>query len=184
MFQERFVYHIKDSYFEKVNDNMLMCNKENKQYRPTFLCMEDPVTPGLLWVVPMSTQVKKFAAIRDKQIAKYGKCITIVIGTYDGKNAAFLLQNMFPITSQYLDHIHTRNGNPVPVNYSLAKEVKRNVQQLRILISRGKKVVFPDVKRLESLMIEELSVNDKTLSFENPSLNDRINSIKNTQNLP
>ncbi len=63
---------------------------------------------------------------------------------------------MFPIIEQYLDHIHTRNGNPVPVKYSIAQEVRSNMQQLRQLISRGKQVVFPDVKRLEAMMIEEL----------------------------
>ena len=34
----------------------------------------------------------------------------------DGKKAAFLIQNMFPVILKYIDHIHTKNGNPVPVN--------------------------------------------------------------------
>lgn len=156
MFQEGYVYHINDDYFAKAQDEKLMQNKENGTYRPTFLCLEDRKHPGLLWVVPMSTRVEKFEAIRNKQIEKYGKCLTIVIGEYDGRQAAFLLQNMFPITEKYLDHIHTRNGNPVPVRYSLAQEVRSNMQQLRQLINRGKQVVFPDVRRLENLMLAEL----------------------------
>lgn len=156
MFQEGFVYHIKDEYFAKANDDKLMQNKEGGTYRPTFLCMEDKSNPGLLWVVPMSSRIAKFQAIHDKQQARYGKCLTIVMGEYDGQQSAFLLQNMFPITEQYLDHIHTRNGNPVPVKHSVAQEVRSNMQQLRQLISRGKQVVFPDVKKLEALMLEEL----------------------------
>lgn len=113
-FQEGYVYHINDEYFEKVQ------------------------------------------AIHDKQQAKYGKCLTIVLGDFDGRKAAFLLQNMFPITEKYLDHVHTRNGNPVPVKHSIAQEVRTNLQQLRQLIYRGKKVVFPDVQRLENLMLTEL----------------------------
>jgi len=35
-----------------------------------------------------------------------GKCIKIVIGEYTGVNAAFLLQNMFPVLPKYIDHIH------------------------------------------------------------------------------
>ena len=155
-FQEGYVYHISDEYFVKAQDDKLMQNKENGTYRPTFLCLEDQKHPGLLWVVPMSTRVEKFQAIQSKQIEKYGKCLTIVIGEYDGHKAAFLLQNMFPITEQYLDHIHTRNGNPVPVRYSIAQEVRSNMQQLRQLINKGRKVVFPDVCRLESLMLAEL----------------------------
>lgn len=181
MFQERYVYHIKDSYFAKVQDDKLMSNKENNNYRPTFFCMEDTKIPGLLWVVPMSTKVEKFTAIRDKQIEKYGKCNTIVIGSFDGKKAAFLLQNLFPITEQYLDHIHTRNGNPVPVNYALAQEVKSNLQQLRQLIYRGKKVVFPDVKRLERLMLDELNAQEKLVSDNDLTLDERIDLAKSQQ---
>lgn len=104
----------------------------------------------------MSTKIAKYKAIYDKQVAKYGKCLTIVLGEFDGRKSAFLLQNMFPITEQYIDHIHTRNGNPVPIKHSIAQEVRSNMQQLRQLIYKGKTVVFPDIKRLENLMLEEL----------------------------
>ncbi len=89
------LFHIKDEYFIKVNDPNLMQNKENGNYRPTFYCMRDEKT-SLLWLVPLSSRVEKFQAIYNKQIEKYGNCLTIVMGEYDGKQAAFLLQNMFP----------------------------------------------------------------------------------------
>lgn len=155
LYQEGYVYHIKDEYFEKVNDNMLMQNKENGTYRPTFYCLKDEKT-SLLWMVPLSTRVDKFRAIHDKQAEKYGRCLTIVLGEFDGKSAAFLLQNMFPVTEYYLDHIHTRNNNPVPVKHSIHSEINTNVKRLRQLHKRGRKVVFPDITRLEEIMLEEL----------------------------
>ena len=72
-----------------------MQNKEGGTYRPTFYCLRDSKT-SLLWMVPLSSRVKKFKAIHDKQVTTYGKCLTIVLGEFDGKEAAFLLQNMFP----------------------------------------------------------------------------------------
>ena len=42
--QEGYVYHINDGYFEKVQDDKLMQNKENGTYRPTFFCMRDEKT--------------------------------------------------------------------------------------------------------------------------------------------
>lgn len=155
LYQEGYVYHIKDEYFEKVNDNMLMQNKENGTYRPTFYCLKDEKT-SLLWMVPLSSRVDKFRAIHDKQAKKYGRCLTIVLGEFDGKSAAFLLQNMFPVTEYYLDHIHTRNNNPVPVKYSIHSEINTNMKRLRQLHKRGSKVVFPDITRLEEIMLEEL----------------------------
>lgn len=73
-----------------------MQNKEGGTYRPTFYCLRDNKT-SLLWMVPLSSRVEKFKAIHDKQVTKYRKCLTIVLGEFDGKEAAFLLQNMFLI---------------------------------------------------------------------------------------
>ena len=82
---------------------------------------------------------------------------------------------MFPITEKYLDHIHTRNGNPVPVKFSLAQEVRSNMQQLRQLINRGRQVVFPDIRRLEKLMLTEL-ITEK--SPENPEKKSEVSQQK------
>lgn len=159
LYKEGYVYHIKDEYFEKVNDDMLMQNKENDTYRPTFYCLKDDKT-SLLWMVPLSSRINKFKAIHDKQVKKYGRCLTIVLGDFDGKSAAFLLQNMFPVTERYLDHIHTRNNNPVPVKHSIHSEVSTNMKRLRQLHARGRKVVFPDITRLEKIMLDELNGSD------------------------
>lgn len=53
VYQEGYVYHIKDEYFIKANDPNLMQNKENGNYRPTFYCMRDEKTT-LLWLVSLS----------------------------------------------------------------------------------------------------------------------------------
>lgn len=106
---------------------------------------------------PVKYPCGKISAIHDKQVQKYGRCLTIVLGEFDGREAAFLLQNMFPVREYYLDHIHTRNNNPVPVKHSIHKEVSTNMKRLRQLHARGKKVVFPDITRLEQIMLAELN---------------------------
>ncbi len=152
-----------------------MKNKEGGTFRPTYFCIRDKDTP-LLWMVPMSTRIEKYQAIYEKQKLKYGKCITIVLGEFDGKQSAFLLQNMFPITEFYLDHIHTKNGNPVPVHTTIQKIVYSNMQQIFQLLKRNKKVVFPDVKRIEKIMLDELSQTRReqyiTLEKEHTPFND------------
>lgn len=158
LYRSGYVYHIKDEYFEKAKDQMLMQNKENGTYRPTFYCFKDEKT-SLLWMVPLSSRIDKFKTLHDKQVEKYGKCITIVLGEFDGKDAAFLLQNMFPITEYYLDHIHTRNNNPVPVKHSILREINTNIKRIRQLHARGRKVVFPNISRLEKIMLDELKSN-------------------------
>lgn len=154
-YNEGYVYHIKDSYFTKANDDKLMENKESGKYRPTYYCFKDNNT-SLLWVIPMSSQIKKYKKIEDQKIEKYGESIGVYIGKYNGSNSVFLIQNMFPITEKYIDHIHTVNGNPVPVSKSIAKEIKKRFNKTMALLHQGKNVVFPDVKRLEQLMLEEI----------------------------
>ena len=41
IFQEGYVYHIKDEYFEKVQDKNLMQNKESGTYRPMSFNQEN-----------------------------------------------------------------------------------------------------------------------------------------------
>lgn len=39
--KEGYAYHIKDSYFDRMQDDKLMKNKEAGNYRPTLYCMKD-----------------------------------------------------------------------------------------------------------------------------------------------
>lgn len=190
LYEKGYVYHIKDEFFKLVNDDYLMANKENGNYRPTYFCCRDEDT-SLLWMIPMSTRTEKFQAIYDKQVKKYGKCITIVMGEFDGKKAAFLLQNMFPITDYYLDHIHTKNGNPVPVNSEIQKVIYKDFQKLRQLLKKNKKVVFPDVKNIEKIMLHELENHNPLsksstlkLEKENTPFNNLLIEIKKTDITP
>ena len=154
-----YAYHIKDTYFDIANDESLMQNKEQGNYRPTLYCIKDEDT-GLLWMVPITSQYDKFAAIREKILNKGKLCRGIILGEYDGQKAAFLVQNMFPITEDYIDHIHTKNGNPVPVKKELQKIIKKNVKALLSLNKRGIKVTFTDISRLKTLMQEQLLKKD------------------------
>ena len=125
IYQEGYVYHIKDEYFEKVQDSNLMQNKEGGTYRPTFYCLRDNKT-SLLWMVPLSSRVEKFKAIHDKQVAKYGKCLTIVLGEssvmwfllcffpdYLHKN---LPKNLLPQESDSQYHLYLRRYDGVLLN--------------------------------------------------------------------
>jgi hypothetical protein len=68
-----YVYHIKDTYFDKANDDKLMRNYEGGAYRPAYYCIKDEKT-RLLWVIPMSTRIEKYQPIIDKEIEKHRKC--------------------------------------------------------------------------------------------------------------
>jgi hypothetical protein len=155
-----YVYHIRDSYFDVAQDDKLMRNYEGGAYRPTYFCLKDEKT-GLLWVIPMSSRAEKYMGFMQKDIDRYGECLKIVMGEYANVKAVFLLQNMFPILPKYIDHIHLIKQNPVPVDTRLQTILDRNFRELLRLHRRGIRIVFPDITRLEKLMLNELAAENK-----------------------
>lgn len=60
-----YLYHIKDEFFDLVNNNGLMINHENGKGRPTYLTILDG---EFLWFIPISSKVSKYQEIIDKKI--------------------------------------------------------------------------------------------------------------------
>ena len=50
-----YIYHIKDDYFDFVNDKTLMVNHENGKSRPSYFTIKDG---DILWFIPLSTKLK------------------------------------------------------------------------------------------------------------------------------
>lgn len=150
-----YVYHIKDEYFDIVQDATLMRNHENGKARPTYFCIKNENT-NILWFIPMSSKVEKYKKIREEKIKKYGSCDTIVIKKFLGKESAFLLQNMFPTIEKYVDHSHIINGVEAKVINQVAKELEDTFNRIMKLVQIGKKVIFTDVKKDIQIMLEQL----------------------------
>jgi hypothetical protein len=77
-------------------------------------------------MVPVTSKVAKFKKLYESKVEKQGKCDTIVLGKLLGRNCAFLIQNMFPITETYIKEEYIQKSNNVPVTISapLASQIK------------------------------------------------------------
>jgi hypothetical protein len=69
------------------------------------------VNQEILWLVPISSKYAKYKAIYDKKVEKYGNCNTIRFGVVLSTQAAFLIQNMCPVTSKYITEIYVDKNN-------------------------------------------------------------------------
>ena len=154
--QSGFFYHIKDAFFEEVQDNSLMANKEDGNYRPHYLAIQDSQNPGIYWMVPVSSKFEKYQNIYSRQVARYKKCTKIVLGKCGGWDAAFLIQNAFPTTADYFDHIHTSKGVPLSLHDSTAKLIAENLSYNIRLHKRGIPLFYTDIDRIYHLMEEKL----------------------------
>ena len=95
-----YLYHIKDDFFDIVNDENLMTNHERGRKRPTYFTIRDK---DILWFIPLSSKVNKYRKVIDNKIRKYGRCDTILIREVLGEESAILLQNAFPTLEKYIE---------------------------------------------------------------------------------
>ncbi|MDO7975829.1 type III toxin-antitoxin system CptIN family toxin [Oceanotoga teriensis] len=155
-------YFLNDQYFIDFPDSFLMKNKETLNAvvhdRPCFLAFEDTNT-SLYWVIPFSSKVLKFKGIYSKKIAKYKRCDTIVFGEVLGHEKAFLIQNMCPITKQYInnEYIDLVGNVPVRVDGVLEKELITKAKKVLALQRKGIKLIFPDVIKIEKEILKNIS---------------------------
>ncbi len=148
-----YIYHIKDEFFDKINDKGLMINHENGRARPTYFTIKDK---DILWFIPLSSKVSKYQPIIDKKIKKYGDCRSIMIREIAEKKSVILLQNAFPTLEKYIDHPHTINGAPARVADNLKDEILQNFNSLLALKKQGINLFFTDIDKIKEMMLEEL----------------------------
>lgn len=148
-----YLYHIKDEYFDVVNDDSLMQNHERGKKRPTYFTIKDG---DILWFIPISSKVDKYQRIVNNKIEKYGFCNTLIIRKIADEDAAILLQNAFPTLEKYIDHVHTIDGVPFQVPTDLQHEIKRMFKNMLGLKKRGTNLFFTDIDKLKQKMQEEL----------------------------
>lgn len=85
------VVHIKDCFFDLVQDPHIMSNKEDGGYRPHYLCIRDQKREDVFWAVPISSKVEKYRAIIARKKTRSGRCDTIVIAPFCGRDRAYLI---------------------------------------------------------------------------------------------
>ncbi len=152
------LYYITDQYFIDFPDPYLMKNKETiageVHDRPCFYSFEDKNT-GLFWMIPFLSQVEKYQKYYDRKINKYKRCDTITFGNVLGHKKAFLIQNMCPVTSEYVknEYIDSVSNAPVRVDGKFEKELLEKAKRVLALQRNGVDLIFPDVLTIEKQLI-------------------------------
>ena len=72
-----YFYFIKDIFFEIIDDNELMKNKENGNKRPCYFCFRDRKNKEIIWFVPISTKYDKYKKTQYEILLKVKNIIKI-----------------------------------------------------------------------------------------------------------
>lgn len=164
-------YYLMDQYFVDFPDSYLMKNKETidgeVHDRPCFYAYKDNNT-GIYWMIPFSSQVDKYKKYYNKKMEKYKRCDTIVFGDVLGHEKAFLIQNMCPITAEYVknEYIDSTSKKPVQIDRRLEKELIEKAKKVLILQRKGIHLIFPDVWTIEQKLLCKKKELDKTYHLQ------------------
>ena len=129
-------YFIKDKFFEDMPDPYLKGNKAGN--RPHFYCFEESTT-GIYWMIPLSSKVDKFKRIIEQK-EKAGKPCDIlhIVKLDDDRESVFLIQDMFPITENYIEREYTIAGNHLMLTSEhVAKEIEQKARKVVGMLKRG-----------------------------------------------
>ena len=156
-------YFIKDSFFDIVNDPELMQNKENGNKRPCYYCFKSKSYDNIIWFIPVSTKIEKYQKIYNNKIEKQIKLgkrpsiDTIVFGNVTNIYSAFLIQNMFPVTKEYVESQYMKNKVPIRLSNKLQTEIFYKANKVLNLYKHGmKKIVFPNIDRILELLLKNI----------------------------
>lgn len=116
------LYIIKDSFFEDYPSSSYMENKHER--RPHYYAIKD--RSGLLWMVPLSTQVDKYRRLIQQSEERHGNCVYYHLAPIYGKTRAFIICDMFPVTEDYILRPYVIGSTPYVVQNS---EVRRIIRE-------------------------------------------------------
>ena len=107
------------------------------------------ISTGIYWMIPLSSRIDKYRRIMEKK-EKDGKPCDIlhIVRLDDSRESAFLIQDMFPITEEYIEREYTIAGNHLMLTSEhTAREVEQKARKVIGMLKRGIKFTptQPDV---------------------------------------
>lgn len=156
-------YFLKDEFYDKFSSCNLMGNKDidvdGEHGRPCLYCYE---YKDILWMIPISSKTDKYRKIFDKQSRKYnGRYDGIRFGYVNGQERAFLIQNICPTLSKYIENQYTtqRGTHEVTISVELEQELNAIVRKVcRLYYTKGIKIVFTSLEVILPALYTEASI--------------------------
>lgn len=146
---------LRDQYFSDFPFESMMSNKYES--RPYYLAVQE--RSGIIWVVPLSSQIDKYkAAIQKHETARgAGTCIYYHIAKIMGEESAFLIGDMIPVSENYIKKPFTLRSIPyVMENKTEIKSIQKKVSKYLALVRNGKLTPYVDILKIEQSLLAKL----------------------------
>ena len=92
-------------------------------------------------MIPLSSQIEKYKKIVNKKVKTGKPCDIIhIVKLDDNRESAFLIQDMFPITSEYIEREYTIAGNHLLLTSEhVARTIEKKAKKVLGMLRRGVK---------------------------------------------
>ena len=131
-------YIVKERFFDDMSDPFLKGNKGEN--RPHYYCFEDTHT-GIYWMIPLSSRIDKYREIIEKKEQAGKTCDILHIAKLDdNRESVFLIQDMFPITEEYIERKYTIAGNHLMLTSEhTARTIEKKAKKVLAMVKKGVK---------------------------------------------
>ena len=153
-------YFILDSYYKKypnphyMNDHAVL--ERQPHGRPCMCAFTE--NDRIFWMIPISSKVKKFQDLHKEKVQHCGKCDTIDFCKILGHPKAALIQNMFPITEEYIKNEYMDIGGEVRIPQKDEKRLIRKAKKILLLQRKGFNLIFGGVLEIEQQIKSDYSL--------------------------
>ena len=148
-------YFLKDEFFDVFKDLKLMLNKDYGTKRPCYLCFKDSENENIIWFVPISSKVEKYRKIYKKKVKTRKQVYNFVFGKVLDRGTVFLIQNIFPTTTIFIENKYINNKKDVEISNNLKEKVIQTSRKVIEMANNGIKIPFYDITKMKKILIEK-----------------------------
>lgn len=144
-------YFLTDEYCNKFAKHGVMSNKETSadgvHRRPCFYAVSDSKNSSVCWMIPISSQIEKYEKILEQKLKRYKIYDGLEFGYVQGRKAAFLLQNICPVTEKYIaeKYIDKHTGKAISIPNDLKRKINAKSKKIINQYYQGTKIVLTDL---------------------------------------
>lgn len=144
-------YFLSDEYCSKFSEYGVMDNKESTldetHRRPCFYSVQDIKNSNIYWMIPISSQIGKYKNILAEKLKRYKVYDGLEFGYVQGREAAFLLQNICPVTEKHIveKYVDEHTGRDVTIPNDLKRKLDAKSKKIMNKYYQGTKIVITDL---------------------------------------
>lgn len=151
-------YILKDKFFAEMNDPYLKNNKDGN--RPFYYCVkEESNFNEIYWMIPLSSRVEKYQGIIKSKLQNHKPCDGLYICKLpSGTESVFLIQDIFPVTDEYIEREYTLGSNHLILPYQDdVAAIEAKAKKVIRLLKKGIKLTptSPDVMKIFDILSKQ-----------------------------